>query len=79
MKNKNILITGGLGFVGSHLAEKLSKYNNVYVIDNLFTGSKKNKVKNVKYKFSSTENIFKLYKNIKLNYIFHLGEYSRVE
>jgi len=79
MKNKNILITGGLGFVGSHLAEKLSKYNNVYVIDNLFTGSKKNKVKNVKYKCSSTVNIFKLYKNIKLNYIFHLGEYSRVE
>ena len=35
-KNKNILITGGLGFLGSSLAHKLSEYNaNVTVIDNL--------------------------------------------
>ena len=45
MKNKSILITGGLGFVGSHLAEYLCKKNHVYVIDNLFTGSKKIKFK----------------------------------
>lgn len=32
---KNILISGGLGFIGSHLCDKLSKKNNVYVIDNL--------------------------------------------
>lgn len=32
---KNILITGGLGFIGSHLSEALVKSNNVYVIDNL--------------------------------------------
>ena len=35
-KNKNILITGGLGFLGSSLAHKLNEYNaNVTVIDNL--------------------------------------------
>ena len=35
-KDKNILITGGLGFLGSNLAHKLNKYNaNVTVIDNL--------------------------------------------
>ena len=79
MKNKAILITGGLGFVGSHLAEYLCKNNHVYVIDNLFTGSKKNKIQNVNYKISHTKNIFNLYNKIKLDYIFHLGEYSRVE
>jgi len=30
-----ILITGGAGFIGSHLAEKLSKKNEVVVLDNL--------------------------------------------
>jgi len=37
------LITGGAGFIGSHLAESLlEKKNEVYVIDNLSTGSLKN-------------------------------------
>ena len=39
----NVLITGGAGFVGSHLIERfISKQYNVTVIDNLLTGSKKN-------------------------------------
>ena len=39
----NVLITGGAGFVGSHLVERfISKKYNVTVIDNLLTGSKKN-------------------------------------
>ena len=29
----NILITGGLGFIGSRLAEHISKYNNIYILD----------------------------------------------
>lgn len=38
-----ILITGGAGFIGSHLAEKLlQKGQEVFVIDNLSTGSLKN-------------------------------------
>lgn len=40
---KRILITGGAGFVGSHLVDRLMKEGNqVTVIDNYFTGSKSN-------------------------------------
>ena len=39
----NILITGGAGFIGSHLIDKfISKKYNVIIIDNLLTGTKKN-------------------------------------
>jgi UDP-glucuronate decarboxylase len=40
---KRILITGGAGFIGSHLCEKLLKEGNeVLCLDNFFTGSKRN-------------------------------------
>lgn len=41
--NKSVLITGGAGFIGSHLAETLSEQGcSVTVLDNLSTGSLKN-------------------------------------
>jgi len=33
------VVTGGAGFIGSHLASQLSKENEVIIIDNLSTGS----------------------------------------
>ena len=43
---KKILITGGAGFVGSHLCERLLKEGNeVICLDNYFTGNKKNIIK----------------------------------
>lgn len=40
---KRILVTGGAGFIGSHLCERLLKEgNDVICLDNYFTGSKKN-------------------------------------
>lgn len=40
---KRILVTGGAGFIGSHLCERLLKEGNeVICLDNYFTGSKKN-------------------------------------
>lgn len=41
--HKRILITGGAGFIGSHLCEKLlEEGNEVICLDNLFTGQKNN-------------------------------------
>ena len=40
---KKILVTGGAGFIGSHLCEKLSHQgHHVLCVDNYFTGSRKN-------------------------------------
>jgi UDP-glucuronate decarboxylase len=43
MYKKKILITGGAGFIGSHLCERLlNEGNEVICLDNYFTGSKRN-------------------------------------
>lgn len=39
---KTILVTGGAGFIGSHLCERLLKDNKVICLDNFFTGNRKN-------------------------------------
>jgi len=77
---KKILVTGGAGFVGSHLCERLSKNKNneVYSLDNYFTGSKQNHVPNVTYIEGSTADIEKLI-TFTPDMVYHLGEYSRVE
>lgn len=38
LKGKNIIVTGGAGFIGSHLVDRLSPQNKVIVLDNLFSG-----------------------------------------
>ncbi|MDP6704430.1 MAG: GDP-mannose 4,6-dehydratase, partial [archaeon] len=43
MAKQKILVTGGSGFIGSHLCDFLiEKGNSVVCVDNLFTGTKKN-------------------------------------
>ena len=43
MPYKRTLVTGGAGFIGSHLCEKLlNQGNEVICLDNLFTGRKEN-------------------------------------
>jgi len=42
MKNKKVIITGGLGFIGSHLVEKLNEDNEVFIIDDESTGKIQN-------------------------------------
>lgn len=80
MNKKKILVTGGAGFVGSHLCERLAKdeNNEVYSLDNYFTGSEANHVANVTYIKGSTKDVEKLI-DFKPDMVYHLGEYSRVE
>jgi len=78
-KKKTIIVTGGAGFIGSHLIEHLvkSKNNKIISLDNYFTGRKSNHVPGAKYIKGHTKDIAKLIK-VKPDIIYHLGEYSRV-
>ena len=41
-KNRTILVSGGCGFIGSHIAEQLCAENSVRIIDNLSSGRMEN-------------------------------------
>jgi UDP-glucose 4-epimerase len=79
-KTRKILVTGGAGFIGSHLCERLAKdvNNEVFSLDNYFTGSLSNHVAGVTYINGDTQHIADLV-TFTPDYIYHLGEYSRVE
>lgn len=82
MKNKNILITGGLGFIGSHIADELIDDNKIIIIDNLTTGSLKNlknpEHENLKIVIEDVNNtnLDELLKDI--DYVFHLSAMASV-
>ena len=73
---QNILITGGAGFIGSNLADKLLELShNVIVIDNLSSGSKKNLDKRIKfYKMDICDaKIVKVFAKENIDIVFHLA------
>jgi len=77
--NKIILVTGGAGFIGSHLCERLvDKGYQVISLDNYFTGSEDNHVKGVDYRRGDTKDIDQFVTEVPMM-VYHLGEYSRVE
>jgi UDP-glucose 4-epimerase len=80
MKNKKlVLVTGGAGFIGSHLCARLAKDGHrVISLDNYFTGSRENHVPGVEYREGHTKDIEKHIPETP-DLIYHLGEYSRVE
>ncbi len=76
-EKKTILVTGGAGFVGSHLCERLFRDGHrVISLDNYFTGSKENHVEGVEYREGHTKDIAQHVPE-KVDIIYHLGEYSR--
>ena len=42
IKNKKVVVTGGLGFIGSHIVEELHTNNQVFIVDNESTGKHQN-------------------------------------
>ena len=74
MKNrsKNVLVTGAAGFLGSHLAEKLSNMNHKVVgVDNMMGGYKDNVPENIEFfnmDCCDLEKMNKLMKNIDVVY-----------
>ncbi|MFA5831673.1 MAG: NAD-dependent epimerase/dehydratase family protein [Candidatus Paceibacterota bacterium] len=77
-KQKIILVTGGAGFIGSHLIERLvaDSANRVISLDNYFTGKKANHIKGAEYRRGHTKDIEKHISETP-DIIYHLGEYSR--
>ncbi len=79
---KNIIITGGSGFIGSNLIKyMLQNYKNINIlsIDNYLSGSVNNEIidNRVIYVNDSTINIDK-YEYFLPEVIYHFGEYSRI-
>ena len=78
----NILITGGAGYIGSHIAEHLiRKKINVIIIDNLKTGYKRLINKNsvfIKSDINNKKLLIKTIKKYNIHTIIHLAAYLNV-
>jgi UDP-glucuronate decarboxylase len=76
-KQKTILVTGGAGFIGSHLCEYLlNQGHKVICLDNLFTGSQKNInrfVKNKNFEFIKHDIVEPFYIDKKIDQIYNLA------
>lgn len=74
---ETILVTGGAGFIGSHLCESLlSAGYAVICLDNLITGKRVNiepLLENANFKFIEADVTQKLDLDFEFNYIFHLA------
>ncbi|MBO8161261.1 MAG: SDR family oxidoreductase [Thermosipho sp. (in: Bacteria)] len=77
-----VLVTGGAGFIGSHLVDRLIDLGyEVVVVDNLSKGKKENVNENatlIVADIGDEESIEKLFKEYKFSYVFHLAAQASV-
>jgi len=78
----SILITGGAGYIGSHITEQLiNQKNNVIIIDNLETGHKRlinKKAIFIKSDIKNKKNLSLILNKYKIETIFHLAAYLNI-
>src|SRR3989339_2177981 len=87
LQKKNILVTGGAGFVGPHLVEELIKLKtNVFIVDinldkrsYLFTENLHKKSKVINLDICDYKKLLALIKKYKIEFIFHLAAQALVE
>ena len=81
-KSNNILITGGAGYIGSHLAEQLVKIKvNIIILDNLVTGHKKlinKKAIFIKEDIKNKNVLNKIIQEYQIDTIIHLAAHLNV-
>jgi len=78
-RKKLVLVTGGAGFIGSHLCERLFRDGySVVSLDDYSTGVEDNHIPGVEYRRGHTKDIAMLVSEVP-DLVFHLGEYARVE
>lgn len=78
-KGESILVTGGAGFIGSHLVEKLQTLQaNVSVIDDLSSGKRENVKELYEGDIRSPDFLSSVLKKVKPKYIFHLAANASV-
>jgi UDP-glucose 4-epimerase len=82
MKNKMVAVTGGLGFIGSHLIGKLNEDNDVVIIDNQTSGNIKN-IEDLDFTKIDTEFSDITQANLELifdevDYVFHMAAVTSV-
>ena len=77
MERKNAIITGGAGFIGSHLSERLIKegFNKIYLVDNLIRSNSLRNVpknSNIEFVYGEVSTFdFSVFKDI--THFFHLA------
>lgn len=82
MKNKKVIVTGGLGFIGSHIVERLNETNEVLIVDDESSG----RIENIKdLDFSKIDTTLGSISSIDLDeifdgfdYLFHLAAVTSV-
>jgi UDP-glucose 4-epimerase len=82
MKNKKVAVTGGLGFIGSHIVERLNENNEIIIVDDQSAG----KIENIKdLDFSKIDTTLGSITSINLeeifegcDYLFHLAAATSV-